>query len=414
MKPSVLVSLVSEQTVPNYLSIKTFHEADYYFFISTQLMEDSVKGNRREWLIHAAGIDMGKTNMILVNPELKEDVYQKLSEIPWKDEFSRIIVNITGGTKMMSLASYEFFKNLTPEIWYIPINSNDYHRVDDSSVKKTVSYRMSVEEYLACCGIRKETNQFQEKSPLFDFKTNLRLFNQLVSCETCKPTIELIRLLFRDYDALLKNQINKKRGIDLSDKNFISFFLEKLEKRKDIIPESKYLKLKEVGSFDFIFDFFDEIGFPYAERDRLFSEQVSYITGGWFEEYSYYILKRISESPDDQFKLGVVLDSTKDSYFTSNDLDVVMVYNNSLYVVECKSGGLEENELFNKTVYLQAALRKYFGLSVKSALMTLSDTSESQKKKAETLGISMIDRNILLDRDSDDKIRSILRLKKAT
>jgi len=26
----------------------------------------------------------------------------------------------------------------------------------------------------------------------------------------------------------------------------------------------------------------------------------------------------------------------------------------------------------------------------------------------------MIDRNILLDRDSDDKIRSILRLKKAT
>lgn len=411
MKPIALVSLVSEQTVPNYLSIKTFTEANYYFFISTQKMEDPVKGNRREWLIHAAGIEQNNTEAILVNPEIKEDLLEKLSNINWNEKFSRIIVNITGGTKMMSLATYEFFKPLTSEIWYIPINSNDYHMVDNSAVNKTVAYRMSVEEYLACCGITRDANQFHEKQPLFDQEINKSLFCHMINSEKCKPVTELIRLLFRDHDAPLKNQIERKSGIELNEQIFLPALHAKLEKRRDVIPEWKYFKLNEITSVDFIFEFFDAIGFPYPKRDHLVIDQVNFITGGWFEEYSYYLLKRICGGPDNHYKLGVVLDSKRDSYFTSNDLDVVMVVNNNLYVVECKSGGMEENELFNKTVYLQTALRKYFGLSVRSVLMTLSVTSDLQKKKADTLGISMIDRNVILDSQSENLIRSILKIK---
>lgn len=436
MKSTVLVSLVSEQTVPNYLSFKTFCEANAYFFISTQRMEDPVKGNRREWLIKAADIREDQTTMILVNPEIREDVLEKLSRIPWQEQFSRIIVNITGGTKMMSLATWEFFHPITSEIWYLPINSNDYHLVSDSSVKRTVTYHMSVDEYLACCGISREANQFREKPPLFDQETNDALFSQLIDFEQCHRPAELIRLLFRDDDAPLKNQIDKrigagklikmaqatgsqlpvlperKSGIDLKDEKILAAFQAKMDSHDEAIPESKRAKLKEIGSFDFIFGFFDKIGLPYEVKDLLLKDQVNYVTGGWFEEYTYYLLKRISGQPDSHFKLGVVLDSNRDSYFTSNDLDVVMVYNNNLYVIECKSGGMEENELFNKTVYLQAALRKYFGLSVRSVLMTLSSTSDSQKKKAETLGISLIDRAVILDPQAGDLIGNILRVKK--
>lgn len=414
MKPTVLVSLVSDQTVPNYLSIKTFDEADHFYFISTSLMEDHIRGNRREWLIRAAGIEDSDAEFILVNPEEKEDLLAKLSSIPWKDKFSRIIVNITGGTKMMSLASYEFFKPITSDIWYIPINSSQYHRVDNSLDKRSVEYKMNVEEYLACCGISRELKQFNEKPPLFDELTNQTLFEKMVGCEQCKSEMELIRLLFRDDNALLKKQIKKKKGFKLDGPHSFSQFSEELERNKDSIPEEKYLKLKEIRSFDFIFNFFDKIGLSYKERNLLFLSQVNFITGGWFEEYSYYLLKRICNTPENHFKLGVGLDAQRDAYFTSNDLDVVMVNNNVLYVVECKSGGMEETELFNKTVYLQAALRKYFGLSVKSILMTLSETSELQKKKAETLGISLIDRNAFLDPRTEEIITGILRIMKST
>jgi hypothetical protein len=411
MKPTVLVSLVSEQTVPNYLSIKTFTEADYYFFISTQKMEDPVKGNRREWLIRAAGIEQNRTEVILVNPEIKEDLLEKLTSINWTEKFSRIIVNITGGTKMMSLASYEFFRPLTPEIWYIPINSNDYHLVDKSTVKKSVTYRMNVEEYLACCGITRDANQFCEKQPLFDQEIIKTIFFNMIKSQKCKPVTELIRLLFRDHDAPLKKQIERKSGIDLNDKIFLATLHAKLENKRDIIPEWKYIKLSEIKSVDFIFEFFDEIGLPYDTRNHLLNDQVNFITGGWFEEYSYYLLKQICDGSDNHYKLGVVLDSKRDSYFTSNDLDIVLVANNNLYVIECKSGGMEENELFNKTVYLQTSLRKYFGLSVRSVLMTLSVTSDLQKKKADTLGISLIDRNVILDTQSENLIKHILKIK---
>jgi len=397
-------------------------------------MEDPVKGNRRKWLIKAANIWEDQSTMILVNPEIREDVLEKLSQIPWQEKFSRIIVNITGGTKMMSLATWEFFHPITSEIWYLPINSNDYHLVCDSNVKKTVTYHMSVDEYLACCGISRAANQFREKPPLFDQKTNDALFTQLIDFEQSHRPVELIRLLFRDDNAPLKNQIDKrisaeklkkiaqatgklhpelskkKSGIDLKDAKILAAFQAKMDCLDEVMPESKRTKLKEISSFDFIFDFFDKIGLPYEVKDLLLKDQVNYVTGGWFEEYTYYLLKRISGQSDSHFKLGVVLDSNRDSYFTSNDLDVVMVYNNNLYVIECKSGGMEENELFNKTVYLQAALRKYFGLSVRSVLMTLSATSDLQKKKAETLGILLIDRAVILDPQANELIGSILRI----
>ena len=194
----------------------------------------------------------------------------------------------------------------------------------------------------------------------------------MIDFEQSHRPVELIRLLFRDDNAPLKNQIDKrisaeklkkiaqatgklhpelskkKSGIDLKDAKILAAFQAKMDCLDEVMPESKRTKLKEISSFDFIFDFFDKIGLPYEVKDLLLKDQVNYVTGGWFEEYTYYLLKRISGQPDSHFKLGVVLDSNRDSYFTSNDLDVVMVYNNNLYVIECKSGGMEENELLTR------------------------------------------------------------------
>ena len=47
---TILVSLISDQTIPNFLFIKTFEKIDKYLFISTDLMEDDERGNKRKLL----------------------------------------------------------------------------------------------------------------------------------------------------------------------------------------------------------------------------------------------------------------------------------------------------------------------------------------------------------------------------
>jgi len=386
MDKTLLVSLVSDQTIPNFLSIKTFIEADHYFFITTSLMENENRGNRRKWTIKAAGIDENKSFSRIVDAESKEDVIEKLNGFEW-NQFQDIIVNITGGTKMMSLACYEFFKTKTDKIWYLPIGSNEYHICDNSQIKRSVKYNSNVEEYLNCCGIHQDENRFSEKLPIIDIKYTNQFFNQFIDGSIDQLILEKIRVLFRSDDAFFKKQMGKKKMISLT----------------------------EFEDFKFIYEFLENINFPSKDPGMLHKDEMEYLTGGWFEEYSYYLLRKISNNPDNQFKLGVGMnpspkDRGKAKYFTNNDLDVVLVNNNMLYVIECKSGGMNDNDLFNKTVYLASALKKYFGLTVKSALFTLSEMNELQKEKAETLGIMALDRTVFVDENIDSIVKNTLKV----
>lgn len=386
MKNVALVLLVSDQTIPNFLSIKTFTEADHYLFITTDLMEDNNRGNKRKWIIESSELNGEKSDKITVNAESKEDVMEQLSRFNW-NQFSDIIVNITGGTKMMSLACYEFFKSKTKNIWYLPIGSKQYHLCDDSSSKRSISYNSTVEEYLSCCGIPKKGSKYSEKQPIIDENYTNLFFIKIISGEFDLEVLEKIRLLFRDNNAPLKNAIKKKDGIKLSD----------------------------FEDFNYISDFLKTIQFPSIMDGNLQKSEMDYLTGGWFEEFSFHLLRRISNNLEKQFKIGVVLNPSprekeKAMYFTNNDLDVVMLNDNMLYVIECKSGGMNDSDLFNKTVYLASALKKYFGLTVKSALFTLSLMTEIQKEKAATLGIIAIDRSIFASKDADQHVKKLLNI----
>ena len=149
-------------------------------------------------------------------------------------------------------------------------------------------------------------------------------------------------------------------------------------------------------NFDWVGELFKSLHFKLGEY--LLKRDIDFITGGWFEEYVYYIVKQLISNHKNCLKLGIGLNPNSKNqenaarYFTNNDLDVVFVHNNELYVVECKSGGMDANDLYNKTVYLASALKKYFGLSVKSVLCTLSEMGSNKKEKSEILGVIPIDR----------------------
>ena len=397
MNNTALILLVSRETIPNFLSIKTFDEAGYYIFLTSNEMEDSEKGNRREWTVKACDLEENTYDFILVDAYKKESVLKNLQDYDWS-RFESIIVNITGGTKIMALAAYEFFSSRKAQIWYTPENDNStYYQLNDHSNSRLISYKTSVDEYLRCRGIEKSENHYSEKQPTFKQNITKDFFNKFIGDEIKKEALESLRLLLR---------------ADSANKLFLKYLEKGLKLNEKQIPVEDF---DEMLTKENIKEYIKEVGFEeYVDDGILHKELVTYLTGGWFEEYVYNILSEKITNKNN-IKLGVVLNQKpkkrrQANYFTNNDLDIVLTNSNTFYLIECKSAGMSDKELFNKTAYTASALRKYFGLTVKSVLCTLSQLNELQKERAEILDVTVFDLNTFSNKDEYHKIYEYFQL----
>lgn len=153
--PTILISLISDQTVPNLLLIKEL-EGSYesMVFISTPNME---KYGKSGWIEVAAGIEQGTVPRIVVEENNWCDITDKLASYNWPFD-SKFIVNQTGGTKVMTLAVFDFFAKLESTIVYVPIGKNQYEelypRHDIKGVE--INYRLNLNDYFLVHGLHFE------------------------------------------------------------------------------------------------------------------------------------------------------------------------------------------------------------------------------------------------------------------
>ncbi len=173
----ILISIISDQTIPNLLLIQELKEEyDCQVFISTPKMEQDGKSN---WIEKAAGIEPGYVPRIVVDENKWADISQKLSNYPWPKD-STFIVNLTGGTKVMTLAVYGYFALPGNRITYIPIGRNQLEELyPDSSVSAIpINYRLKLAEYLLAHGIiftkkDKSVKSFNELQHIYKSFRNL-------------------------------------------------------------------------------------------------------------------------------------------------------------------------------------------------------------------------------------------------
>lgn len=175
---NLLVSIVSEQTLPNYLFIKEFqriYKIDRYIFISTEKME---KQNKTDAICHTANIDKKHRTKILVDENALFLSKEKLSHLNITNE-DEIFVNLTGGTKMMSNATWQFFNNFrNVRFFYVPIGKNTYLEVFDEkpAIENQFNYQLSCQEYLNIYDIQYEKEKMLfTKEQVFDVYEDVKL-----------------------------------------------------------------------------------------------------------------------------------------------------------------------------------------------------------------------------------------------
>lgn len=124
----------------------------------------------------------------------------------------------------------------------------------------------------------------------------------------------------------------------------------------------------------------------------------TYYSGQWFEEYVYFRLKEELHLSDSNICRGAkIFMKGKDTH--NNEIDVMFVKGNELYIIECKTSltknpKVEVKDNWDGYMYKLAAIAKDFGLRVHGYIFTLHQactvgegTIEAAKTRMGILGI---------------------------
>lgn len=144
-----LISILSEHLLPNFFIAKEF-EGQYnrHVFITTERMEKLSMTNR---FSKALGIEQIEVKIITVSEDDLPDVMHKLQSEQFS-ESDRFIVNLTGGTKIISIGTFSYFFKKTDDFYYVAIGVNKIQKVK-SGKDLMLNYRVNVDEYLSLYGL---------------------------------------------------------------------------------------------------------------------------------------------------------------------------------------------------------------------------------------------------------------------
>ena len=327
MSRKVLVSLVSDQTLPNVELIKEFQsEINHHLLIHSKEKIDQVN-----WILQACQLnDESMYSLLEVDVFNIEDIENKLKSYAFNDD--EYILNITGGTKLMILVLQEFFRNYGAKIFYLTGKNCEYIKTFPINGKRRfkLESKIALDEYLAAYGfIIKSKGRIQR-----DFEQSKRIFKLV------------------------------KDGGDLSVTRKIT--------RGAKMSISSQIEIK---------DFISEIGFKPNIEGELSKQETKYLTGEWFEEYVYLALINEFGFSEDEIGIGYQL-RKKD---TPNELDIMFVLSHKLYIIECKTSVFnrviinekEKNKnLLGEIIYKSDALKNKFGLFANTYVLTLSELKD--------------------------------------
>jgi hypothetical protein len=330
----ILVSLVSDQTIPNVLLIKEFGEVDKYLFISTAGME---KKGSRHWTVKSANIPTEKIlPTIIVNEFDFEDIEKKFSDFDFSDN-DEILLNITGGTKIMSIVALDFFKELGAKIFYVTTNKNECIKVFPKSKQKTFTLKsqVSVKEYIEAYG--------------FEIKKQGKITQK---AEVTQKVFEYFVPFFEPETTLLSPHIQ------------VFEELQKFRSKKEISVET----VNGLGGL------LQDLRFETSKTGFVSKDEIVYLSGGWFEEYIYHRIKTEFALNEDFISIGLNVSKRE----VPNELDVVFLYENKIYMIECKTSvhfidkDGKKRTTIGDFVYKSDSLQNEFGLYPIAAIATLS------------------------------------------
>lgn len=379
-----LVNIITEDNpIPGYLFVKELYEdGDSVMLISAKDTEDDL-----DHMSDIIGVPSSMIEEIVLKNDIDEFRYELICRTIKKylKEGVYYVVNLAGGTRYLALAVQQVFEGYNSDFFYTNVEDNQIikSKFDDRIYNNDdygydIKHRMTVTEYLDIHDLEHDLVR-QSMVPVLSFELAQKMFEVYVGQVLTKrerKTIEVLRNCYR----------NQERA------EFSELFHP---------TEPGNLAAPAIRSV------LKKIDFTPANKAYLTKAEVEWITGGWFEEYIYYIVQK-AIVPDD-IVLGIHI--WEEGVRRNNELDVCFIKNNKLFVIECKTG-IHTQQLFNTVVYKACALKEaLLGISCSSYIFTLKDDDRDVLARiAENMDIKLIDKEIILDEQKMNLVWSEMKI----
>lgn len=348
--------------LPAYLFTKEYYEAgDELLFISAEEEADCIG-----LLTKALEIDETFVKTIIVKRFEDKFLYERICRtikgnlIPNKHYY----LNLAGGNRYMTLSVQHVFEEFDTLFFYTQTRENqivktifDHSIYDDDDEVFPIKHRMTLKEYFSLYGLQSDVDQPRKMVKETAFSQHLfTMFSQNLLGRGDYEVMEALREKYRNWKFIIISEVEHPT------KDYMT-----------AIPNlSKFLSF---------------IGFEPERKGSLQSYEIEYLTGGWFEEYVYALIKEVLQ-PDD-IAMGVHISNGVIKH--NNELDVCFIKANKLFVIECKTGVTSE-KLFNEIVYKVCALKEVLLGTSHSYIFSLKkDTKGNWKKTAKYMGITFCD-----------------------
>ena len=349
----VHVCLVSKQPLPNLIPILVSDPKpkEVILLVSHEMNE---RAGWLETVLKTYHIHVSKVS--IADSYDKEALENQMLDLKLFENYTsqNILMNITGGTKLMAISAYSVFSANDSVCAYFVERSNELVYLDQAGQKFVLEPKLKIKDILLAHGyelVGKPLQQLPMNKPHL--------------------TRELVQ---GDFGSAI-SAIN---GV-ISDKKLTADFPEKGDKER----------IKTV------LDKFEREGLlQYDLQQITFTDKAAlkYVHGGWLEEHVLSAVKDIKGLQDyalggEIIKLGATASKQKQDGKADNELDVIVLMNNILHIIECKT--VNYTSLFNKgegnnVIYrLQAFQEQELGgLKTKVALVSYRDLDEPTKKRA--------------------------------
>lgn len=369
-KYDIHVCLISAQAAPNLLPIldSEFKPKKAIFLVSKTMKQ------RAEYLAKTFEKLNVKVKLKNISDEfnfglMEEEIFKLVEEY----ENESIALNVTGGTKLMSIAAENAFSVLGKPIFYIDTDSNHILFISKNEEQKwlpnlEMKAKNKIDIYLSAYG----STVLSTQNP--------------IEREKYLPAIE----------PFIKNYDNYTQVIPLLN---LHATLSQSNGYK-----SEYTKdNKKIGKLDELLlglDYQGLLNYDGQTIDFKNREIKTFLNGGWLEDYTYFQLKEIANIEDiacgadvanPKFKLGKN-EYSSENKGNKNEFDIVFMAKNKLHIIECKTqlmdknGGIKADDI----LYKLETLKDYGGLMTKKCLVSYFEVPEQVKNRANFLNIEII------------------------
>jgi len=362
MSKTIVNIIDKSNPLPAYLFTKEYYEEnDELIFISTAEEADCI-----DLLTQQLGVDENLVKRIIINRYQDNLLYERICRtIKSKlNSETQYYLNLAGGNRYMTLSVQHVFEEFNTLFYYTQTRENqivktifDNSIYDDDDEIFPIKHRMSLKEYFGLYGLESDVDTPRKMVKETKFSQHLfTMFSQNLLGRGDYEVMETLRNKYRNWNFIIIKEVEQPH-------------------------KPNFTPIPNLGKF------LDYIGFVPERPGSLQNYEIEYLTGGWFEEYVYALIKEVLQ-PDD-IAMGVHISNGIIKH--NNELDVCFIKSNKLFVIECKTG-VSSEKLFNDIVYKVCALKEVLLGTSNSYIFSLKkDMKGIWKKTAKYMGLTFCD-----------------------